>query len=70
MGTAGLVDLIVAIETLREEVVPPTVNLLEVDDEAAGWASPQARACDTSVTVSTNSGFGGINCAVVLRSAR
>jgi 3-oxoacyl-[acyl-carrier-protein] synthase II len=70
MGTAGLLDLIVAIETLREEVVPPTVNLVEVDDEAAGWASPHARACDATVTVSTNSGFGGINCAVVLRSAR
>ena len=70
MGTAGLGDIIVAIETLRAKLVPPTVNLREVDDEAAGWASPQARACESPVTVSTNSGFGGINCAVVLRSAR
>jgi 3-oxoacyl-[acyl-carrier-protein] synthase II len=68
MGTAGLVDIIVAIKTLLEERVPPTVNLRDVDDEAVGWASPEARRCDSTVTISTNSGFGGINCAVVLKS--
>ena len=67
MGTAGLVDVIVAIKTLLEERVPPTVNLWEVDDEAAGWAFPEARSCGSAVTVSTNSGFGGVNCALVLR---
>jgi 3-oxoacyl-[acyl-carrier-protein] synthase II len=70
MGTAGLVDIIVAVESLERKVVPPTVNLREVDEEAAGWASPDPCACDTGVTVSTNSGFGGINCAVVLRSGQ
>jgi 3-oxoacyl-[acyl-carrier-protein] synthase II len=68
MGTAGLVDIIVAIETLREQVVPPTVNLRDVDDEAVGWASPEPCAWGGGVTISTNSGFGGINCAVVLRA--
>jgi 3-oxoacyl-[acyl-carrier-protein] synthase II len=67
MGTAGLVDILVAIKTLSEERIPPTVNLREVDDEAAGWVAPEARACSGAVTLSTNSGFGGINCAVVLR---
>jgi len=70
MGTAGLVDIIVAIETLREKAVPPTVSLRDVDDEAVGWASPEPRACDSGITVSTNSGFGGINCAVALRARR
>jgi 3-oxoacyl-[acyl-carrier-protein] synthase II len=70
MGTAGLVDIIVAIETLKEKVVPPTVNLREVDEEAAGWASPELSSCDSAITVSTNSGFGGINCAVVLSQGR
>jgi len=70
MGTAGLADIIVAIETLKEKVVPPTVNLREVDEEAAGWASPRPAAWDGGITVSTNSGFGGINCAVVLSRGR
>jgi 3-oxoacyl-[acyl-carrier-protein] synthase II len=70
MGTAGLVDIIVAIETLRERIVPPTVNLRDVDEEAAGWASPEPCQCESAVTLSTNSGFGGINCAVVLSSGQ
>jgi 3-oxoacyl-[acyl-carrier-protein] synthase II len=70
MGTAGLVDIIVAIETLREQAVPPTVNLRDVADEAVGWASPGPRGHEGAVTVSTNSGFGGVNCAVVLRSGQ
>jgi 3-oxoacyl-[acyl-carrier-protein] synthase II len=67
MGTAGLMDIIIAIKALLEGVVPPTVNLREVDDEALGWVSPEPNSCSSAVTVSTNSGFGGINCAVVMR---
>ena len=67
MGTAGLVDIIVAMKTLAEERVPPTVNLREVEEEAEGWACSEARECGGAATVSTNSGFGGINCAVVLK---
>jgi 3-oxoacyl-[acyl-carrier-protein] synthase II len=70
MGTAGLADIIVAIEALKEGIVPPTVNLREIDEEAVGWASPEPSECDRAVTVSTNSGFGGINCAVVLSHGR
>lgn len=68
MGTAGLADIIVAIRTLQEGLVPPTVNLRDLEDEAEGWVSAESRSCDTSVTVSTNSGFGGINCAVLLKT--
>jgi 3-oxoacyl-[acyl-carrier-protein] synthase II len=67
MGTAGLVDIIVAIKTLMERVVPPTVNLQNVAPEAVGWVASEPRAYDADVTVSTNSGFGGVNCAVVLK---
>jgi len=66
MGSAGLVDIIVAIQSLKEKVVPQTVNLRDVDDEALGWASAESCTCDSTATISTNSGFGGINCAVVL----
>lgn len=66
MGTAGLADLIVAITSLRKKCAPPTVGLRELDVEAAGWASRDPCSCDSAFTVSTNSGFGGINCAVVL----
>jgi 3-oxoacyl-(acyl-carrier-protein) synthase len=70
MGSAGLADIIVAITSLREELVPPTVGLRDVDAEAVGWASREPCSVDSSITVSTNSGFGGINCAVVLERQR
>jgi 3-oxoacyl-[acyl-carrier-protein] synthase II len=66
MGAAGLVEIILAFQSLREKVVPPTVNVRDVDDEAQGWVSSEPCIFDGSVTISTNSGFGGINCAVLL----
>jgi 3-oxoacyl-[acyl-carrier-protein] synthase II len=67
MGTAGLVDVIVAMKALQEGVIPPTVNLREADSDAEGWVFPEPRPCGSGITVSTNSGFGGINCALLLR---
>lgn len=70
MGTAGLVDAIVAAQSLTAETVPPTANLLEPDEEAVGWVSPHAQPCASEWTLSTNSGFGGVNCALLLRACQ
>lgn len=67
MGAAGLIEIIVAIRSLSEKRVPPTVNLHKVDNEAKEWVSLESRAFDGLTTLSTNSGFGGINAALVLR---
>jgi 3-oxoacyl-[acyl-carrier-protein] synthase II len=69
LGAAGLLEVILAFRSLDERIVPPTVNLRTPDDEAAGWVSSEVRAIDSSVTLSTNSGFGGINVALVLKNA-
>ena len=67
MGAAGLVEMIIAQKALREHVVPPTVNLCEVDEEAQGWASVDRQAFKPGLlAVVTNSGFGGANTALVL----
>ena len=67
LGAAGLVETIVAVKSLKEKIVPPTVNLSEIDDEAQDWVSKEPRSFNGSMTLSTNSGFGGINAALVLR---
>lgn len=67
MGAAGLVETVVALVSLREQTVPPTANLRDVDPEAAGLVSAApvpARGMETAL--STNSGFGGVNAALVL----
>jgi len=66
LAAAGLVEILIALRALKEKRIPPTVNLSEVDPAAAGWISPEARPIRGPYTLSVNSGFGGINCALVL----
>jgi 3-oxoacyl-[acyl-carrier-protein] synthase II len=69
MGAAGLVEVIIALKSLSEGIVPPTVNLEDVDENARGWASSSQYPLDKSkMVLSTNSGFGGVNAALVLAS--
>ena len=69
MGAAGLVEMIMALQSLRAGVIPPSANLREVDPEAQGWVSPKAiGAPGMRVALSTNSGFGGVNAALLVQS--
>ncbi len=68
MGAAGLVELIIALRALQEALVPPTVNLREAAEDAAGWVSDRKqnlRQGKASALI-TNAGFSGINTALVL----
>lgn len=68
MGAAGLVEALLTLQSMRQRVIPPTVGLQNVDDEALGWVSAEpADSTSGSCAISTNSGFGGINAALVLR---
>jgi len=67
MGAAGLVETIIALRSLEEKLVPPTVNMHTADDEADGWVSNEQCAFDSPVTISINAGFGGVNSALVLK---
>jgi len=66
MAAAGLVEASVAVKSLNEGVVPGTVNLKTVDPEAGGWAKDTSSFSEKKAVLSTNSGFGGINAALVL----
>ncbi|MFH0985033.1 MAG: beta-ketoacyl synthase N-terminal-like domain-containing protein [Candidatus Omnitrophota bacterium] len=68
MGAAGLIETIVALQVLRERMIPPTVGTRNVDPEAEGWVSLEKRALKKNVVLVNNSGFGGINAALILRS--
>jgi 3-oxoacyl-[acyl-carrier-protein] synthase II len=71
MGAAGLVEALIAIKAMREGVVPPTVGMELVDPEAAGWVQREARTIGKGkIVLSTNSGFGGVNAALVMRPTR
>lgn len=67
MGAAGLIEMIIAMNSLRQGNIPPTVNLKNADDEAIGWVS--SNKCDIGekkMALQTSAGFGGVNAALVL----
>lgn len=67
MAAAGLIEILIALKTLEEQKVPPTVGLQNVDEEAQGWVSSECQAAAGPYTLSTNSGFGGVNAALLLK---
>lgn len=68
MGAAGLIETVITLESLRHGTIPPNVNTETVDDDAAAWVSTEAvPAPDAGTALTTNSGFGGVNSALLLR---
>jgi 3-oxoacyl-[acyl-carrier-protein] synthase II len=69
LGAAGLVELAVLLRSMEEGVAPPTVGCRNVIDDAVGWVSPAPQTLkDLPFALCTNSGFGGINTALLVRS--
>ena len=69
LGAAGSIEAIVTLRTLREGVIPPTINLHDPDEAAAGLdLTPNvARERSMRIAVSNSFGFGGQNSALVFR---
>jgi 3-oxoacyl-[acyl-carrier-protein] synthase II len=67
LGAAGLTELLLSLAFLRRGVVPPTAGLRTPSPEAGGWVSRDAQAvAPDRAILTTNSGFGGTNVALVL----
>ena len=68
LGAAGGVEGALTALTIREGVIPPTINLHDLDPECAGvdHVANEARRADVRTAVSTAFGFGGHNAIMVL----
>jgi 3-oxoacyl-[acyl-carrier-protein] synthase II len=69
LGAAGAIEAIMTIQTIRESCVPPTINLEDPDDDAAGLdiVTGEARSQDVEIALSNSFGFGGQNTALIFR---
>ncbi len=69
LGAAGSIEAAITILSLRHGVIPPTINLDDPDEAAAGLdLTPNvARERPIRVAVSSSFGFGGQNSALVFR---
>ena len=66
MGASGVLETIISIHALKNESVPPTVGLDTPDELSRSWVSSESANFAESVILKTNSGFGGINAALLL----
>jgi 3-oxoacyl-[acyl-carrier-protein] synthase II len=68
IAAAGSVEAIICLLTIRDGVVPPTINLENPDPECdLDYVPNTARQVHVDVTLSNSFGFGGQNIALILR---
>jgi|UniRef100_A0A7C5AMM9 3-oxoacyl-[acyl-carrier-protein] synthase II len=69
LGAAGAVEAIFTVLSIKEGIVPPTINLTEVDPECEGldYVPHQARRADIRYALSNSFGFGGTNASLVFK---
>lgn len=66
LGAAGAVELIFSILALRDQVVPPTVNLEDPEDLPLDFVPNEARERPVGAAMSNSFGFGGHNVTLVV----
>ncbi|MBH3382793.1 beta-ketoacyl-ACP synthase II [Pseudomonas juntendi] len=69
LGAAGGIEAICTVLALQDQIVPPTLNLTQVDDAALGLdlVALKAREMPIEYALSNGFGFGGVNASVLFR---
>jgi len=68
LGAAGAVSTMVAVQAIREGIMPPTINLEHPDPDCdLDYVPRTAREARVDVAIANGFGFGGQNATVVVR---
>lgn len=68
MGAAGALETAICALAVRNQIIPPTINLESPDEECdLDYVPKQARPYPINVAVNINSGFGGKNSSLILK---
>jgi len=67
LAAAGGIEVALGTKMLSEQLIPPTVGFSDPEAGAAGWVCAESAAISGDCLLTTNSGFGGINAAIILR---
>lgn len=68
MGAAGGIEAAVAICAMHDQTVPATAGLLQEEERATGKVSSRSQSFAGNNILTTNSGFGGCNAALIFRN--
>ncbi len=66
LGAAGAIEVALCSKLLDKKIIPPTNGVTEPEERAVGRVSSQSQAFAGNSILTTNSGFGGVNAAVIL----
>ena len=73
LGAAGAMGAFAAVKAIHEGVIPPTINLSEIDPAVAALGlnvTPNTAARKPVKAALANSfGFGGTNCSLIFTAA-
>jgi 3-oxoacyl-[acyl-carrier-protein] synthase II len=68
LGAAGVVEAIFSVLAIRDNVAPPTINLVTPDPECdLDYVPNTARRMQIDITLSNSFGFGGTNGSLIFR---
>ena len=68
MGAAGAIELIACCLTLKDNIIPPTINYREPDPECdLDYVPNTAREANVNTVLSNSFGFGGNNAVLIIR---
>ena len=70
LGAAGAIEIAVSLSMLSSQLLPPTTGLNQPEPVAETLVSAEAQSMQGEYVLTTNSGFGGINAAVILKKGR
>ncbi|MCD8026238.1 MAG: beta-ketoacyl-ACP synthase II [Clostridiales bacterium] len=68
MGAGGITEVITCVKAIETGIIPPTINLNEVDPECAGidLVANTAKKADIKYAMSNAFGFGGQNSSIIV----
>ncbi len=66
LGAAGGIEALISARTLATAVVPPSAGLRRVEERGRGRVSSERQQLALKRILTSNSGFGGVNAALVL----
>ena len=70
LGAAGVVEAIFCAMALRNQVIPPTINLDNQDPECdLDYTANVARDAEVRTILSNSFGFGGTNASLIFTGA-
>lgn len=68
LGAAGSVEAIICVEALEEQLVPPTINYKEKDEECdLNLVVNEPEKAELNVVMSNSLGFGGHNSSIIIK---